>query len=319
MARTQALPAHQPDPTQISLTRLLDRLQTALLSPHADPKLRSSSFERTKVGANLEYARSLLLRLEHDTAAVKIQSRKQAQQADLQAKRDLIKQLNQRLYELNQLDDDADAADDDPTDDDDDDDETAPPSYAPAHRNTSDGLNVEHNPGNQALQDAAENILRSRRPAGGRSQADHPPSSSEANAAATATATATGSSPSSLFGASKNAAADPTLRRSEKLMSHNRSEQETLTGSLLDMARMLKEQTMHFGSSLEAEKDILDRAGKGLDTSAQGMEAAGQRMGTLRRMTEGKGWWARVKLYGIIAALWTACFLVMFVMPKLRF
>ncbi|KAL0254552.1 hypothetical protein SLS55_010029 [Diplodia seriata] len=313
MARTQALPAHQPDPTQISLTRLLDRLQTALLSPHADPKLRSSSFERTKVGANLEYARSLLLRLEHDTAAVKIQSRKQQQQADLQAKRDLIKQLNQRLYELNQLDDDADAADDGSTDDDDDDDdETAPPSYAPAHRNTSDGLNVEHNPGNQALQDAAENILRSRRPGG---QADHPPSSSEANAA---TATATGSS--SLFGASKNAsAADPTLRRSEKLMSHNRSEQETLTGSLLDMARMLKEQTMHFGSSLEAEKDILDRAGKGLDTSAQGMEAAGQRMGTLRRMTEGKGWWARVKLYGIIAALWTACFLVMFVMPKLRF
>ncbi|KAL1637709.1 hypothetical protein SLS58_009135 [Diplodia intermedia] len=309
MARTQPLPAHQPDPTQISLTRLLDRLQTALLSPHADPKLRTSSFERTKVGANLEYARSLLLRLEHDTAGVKIQSRKHAQQADLQAKRDLIKQLNQRLYELNQLDDDADAADDDSTDDD----EAAPPSYAPAHRNTSDGLNVEHNPGNQALQDAAENILRSRRPGG---QADHPPSSSARPEANTATATATGSS---LFGASRNAAADPTLQRSEKLMSHNRSEQETLTGSLLDMARMLKEQTMHFGSSLEAEKDILDRAGKGLDTSAQGMEAAGQRMGTLRRMTEGKGWWARVKLYGIIAALWTACFLVMFVMPKLRF
>lgn len=51
MARTQSLPAHQPDPTQISLTRLLDRLQTALLSSDADPKLRTSSFERTKVGA----------------------------------------------------------------------------------------------------------------------------------------------------------------------------------------------------------------------------------------------------------------------------
>ncbi|KAB2577205.1 hypothetical protein DBV05_g4091 [Lasiodiplodia theobromae] len=302
MARTQSLPAHQPDPTQISLTRLLDRLQTALLSSDADPKLRTSSFERTKVGANLEYARSLLLRLEHDTAAVKIQSRKQAQQADLQAKRDLIKQLNQRLYELNQLDDDDDAADDS-TDDDDDEDDA--PSYAPAHRNTTDGLNVEHKPGNQALQDAAENILRSRRPG----QADPPSSTQDA-------ATTTGSS---LFGGSRNPAADPSLQRSEKLMSHNRSEQEALTSSLLDMAALLKQQTMQFGSSLEAEKDILDRASKGLDTSAQGMEAAGQRMGTLRRMTEGKGWWARVRLYGIIAALWVACILIMFVMPKLRF
>ncbi|OJD34207.1 synaptobrevin protein [Diplodia corticola] len=311
MARTQSLPAHQPDPTQISLTRLLDRLQTALLSPDADPKLRTSSFERTKVGANLEYARSLLLRLEHDTAGVKIQSRKQAQQADLHAKRDLIRQLNQRLHDLNQLDDDA--ADDDISsssyDDDDDEEDAPPPSYAPAHRNTAAGLNVEHNPGNQALQDAAENILRSRRPG----QADPPSSRSKQDAAA---ATATGSS---LFSGSKNAGADPTLQRSEKLMSHNRSEQETLTGSLLDMAQLLKQQTMQFGSSLEAEKDILDRAGKGLDTSAQGMEAAGQRMGTLRRMTEGKGWWARIRLYGIIGALWMACILIMFVMPKLRF
>ncbi|KAK7704564.1 hypothetical protein SLS57_010442 [Botryosphaeria dothidea] len=298
MARTEALPAHQPDPTLISLTRLLDRLQRALLSPDADPKLRTSSFERTKVGANLEYARSLLLRLEHDTAAIKIQSRKQAQQADLQAKRDLIKQLNQRLYELNQLDEDDDGAED--TSDDDEDDA---PSYAPAQRDTSDGLDVQHNPGNQAMQDMAENILRSRRP-----QAETKRDES--------TAAATGSS---LFSGSKNPAADPNLQKSEKLMSHNRAEQETLTGSLLEMAHLLKQQTMAFGSSLEAEKDILDRAGKGLDTSAQGMEAAGQRMGTLRRMTEGKGWWDRVKLYGIIGALWVACFLIMFIMPKLRF
>lgn len=51
MARTEALAAHQPDPTLISLARLLDRLQHTLLSTDADPKLRTSSFERTKVGA----------------------------------------------------------------------------------------------------------------------------------------------------------------------------------------------------------------------------------------------------------------------------
>ena len=50
-----------------------------------------------------------------------------------------------------------------------------------------------------------------------------------------------------------------------------------------------------------------------------GMEAAGNRMGALRRMTEGKGWWGRIRLYAIIAALWVAAFLLVFVGPKLRF
>ena len=42
---------HQPDTTAISLTRLLSRLEHTLLSPEADPHLRKSSYERTKVGA----------------------------------------------------------------------------------------------------------------------------------------------------------------------------------------------------------------------------------------------------------------------------
>ena len=42
---------HQQDTTAISLTRLLSRLENTLLSPEADPSLRKSSYERTKVGA----------------------------------------------------------------------------------------------------------------------------------------------------------------------------------------------------------------------------------------------------------------------------
>jgi hypothetical protein len=42
-------------------------------------------------------------------------------------------------------------------------------------------------------------------------------------------------------------------------------------------------------------------------------------MGTLRRMTEGKGWWDRIKLYGMIAGLWLIAFLIVFVGPKIRF
>lgn len=102
-------------------------------------------------------------------------------------------------------------------------------------------------------------------------------------------------------------------------MSHNRAEQENLTNSLLGMAKQLKEQTIHFGNTLEGDKSILDRAVQGLDKSTLGMEAAGQKMGTLRRMTEGKGWWARMRLYALIFGLWVAAFLIVFVGPKIRF
>ncbi|KAK8154603.1 hypothetical protein IWX90DRAFT_418515 [Phyllosticta citrichinensis] len=278
MARTQALPAHQPDATAISLARLLDRLERSLLSADADPQLRSSSHARTKVGANLEHARSLLLRLEHDTAAIKIGSRRQAQQDDLQAKRELIKRLNTRLYELNQLEDE-----DDDDDDEEEEDEGAP-SAMPPSSNTQ-----------------ADSTLRSRRPQ-----------------QSTSTAHDTGKS-TSLFTPAPSQPADPRLEKSETFLSHHRSEQESLTASLLHMAQSLRESSLRFSSSLDAEKDVLDRAGKGLDRGSEGMQAAGQRMGTLRRMTEGKGWWARVQLYGFIGGLWLACLVVMFVMPKLRF
>jgi hypothetical protein len=105
----------------------------------------------------------------------------------------------------------------------------------------------------------------------------------------------------------------------EAVLSHNRFEQEALTDSLLEMAKQLRQQSIHFRNTLEGDKGILDRTVEGLDKSTLGMEAAGQRMGTLRRMTEGKGWWDRMKLYAIIFGLWIVAFLIVFVGPKIRF
>jgi hypothetical protein len=85
------------------------------------------------------------------------------------------------------------------------------------------------------------------------------------------------------------------------------------------MASALKQSSQSFSSSLEAEKSVLDRAGEGLDKSAVGMEAAGKKMGVLRRMSEGQGWWGRIMLYAWIAGLWVVAFLLVFVGPKLRF
>lgn len=255
-----------------NLTGILSRLEAKILTPDADPLLRTSFYRRKTVGANVEYARSLLLKLEHESSSIKIQSIQTEVKADLRAKRNLIKQLNQRLYELDQLDPgDSDGSDSEPDDND------IFPSYAPAKTNTSstiDHVNREENP---ALQAAAANLsstLRSRK----------------AGQAPQATSTS-----SSLFNA--RSTVDPGSATTETLLSHNRTEQDNLTASLLDMAKALKNQSLQFSSALEDEKSILDRAVSGLDKNTTGMEAAGQRMGTLRRMTEGKGWWDRMYIY----------------------
>ena len=76
---------------------------------------------------------------------------------------------------------------------------------------------------------------------------------------------------------------------------------------------------MEFQSSLAAEKEVLKSAESGLEKNELGMEKAGRGMGMLRRMTEGQGWWGRIKLYALIAGLWLVAFLLVFLGPKLRF
>lgn len=176
------------------------------------------------------------------------------------------------------------------------------PSYAPRLKEDA-GIEVKAGgEGNEALQAAAENLTSELRRRGGADKNE-------------ATATGTSLFPSK----STTTTGDPSVAQTEAVLSENRAEQEALTTSLLEMAKQLKQQSIHFGNTLEGDKGILDRAVEGLDKNTLGMEAAGQRMGTLRRMTEGRGWWARMKLYGLIFGLWVAAFLIVFVGPKIRF
>ena len=105
----------------------------------------------------------------------------------------------------------------------------------------------------------------------------------------------------------------------EALMTHNRTEQEALTGSMLKMAQKLKESSRAFASSLESEKGILDKTAEGLDKNESGMQAAQKRMGYLRTMTEGRGWWGRMQMYACIFGMWILAIVIVFVLPKLRF
>jgi hypothetical protein len=303
------------DPTQtVTLNRLLQRLDHTLLSADADPKLRYSQYERNRVGINVEKARTLLLSLEKQSASVRSQlSQKQQIQADLQQKRELVKQLNSRLEELNRLGEEEEGGVDSDSDEEGDEQDepngstTQQPSYAPARPDADNGLEANVEPRemlrtavSDAQQQANQQEMRSRKPL----------SAADNRSAASTTAR------EELFAGRKQ---HPDLETTEALMSHNRSEQDALTNGLLGLARALKESTMNFGASLEAEKDVMKRAESSLEKSSLGMEAAGAKMGTLRRMSEGQGWWGRIKLYGCIFALWIFLFLVVFLGPKLRF
>jgi hypothetical protein len=249
----------------------------------------------------IEHARTLLLNLEHSASTMPSKSKKSALQTDLQQKRELIKQLNQRISELNQLDD----SETDESADSDEEDEASLPSYAPRiHADAGRDVTIMGGEGNEALLNAAENFTSSvrRRGKGG----------DEAGAQ-----TASGNS---LFnGKSSATTGDPNLAQTEAMLSHDRSEQESLTDSLLEMSKQLKQQSLHFSQTLEGDKSVLDRALSALDKNQLGMESASQKMGTLRKMTEGKGFFDRLKLYALIFGLWVVAFMIVFVGPKIRF
>ena len=286
----------------VTLNRLLTRLDQTLLNADSEQlsRIRGSQYERNKVGANIEHARTLLLTLEKQSSTVRIQTQRQQIQSDLQSKRELIKRLNARLEELNQLGDEEE--DEDSDEEDGEDSDNAPASYEPARKDAQDGIDAGGSDGPQIPDPPPGSELRSRQPL---------QASDNRDAAST-------SARESLFANRSKPEQNTSLSQSETMLSHNRVEQETLTTSLIGLAKALKDSSIQFQSSLETEKDVLKRAEGGLDKGSQGMEAAERRMSMLRRMSEGQGWWGRIKLYAFIFGLWVACFLVVFVGPKIR-
>lgn len=105
----------------------------------------------------------------------------------------------------------------------------------------------------------------------------------------------------------------------EAILDHQRAEQDQLSESILKMAGALKASSRKFADTLEADKEVVGQAGEGIAKTERGMEAARGRMGALRRMTEGKGWWGRMILYAWVYGLMLALVLLVFVFPKLRF
>ncbi|KAI1180352.1 hypothetical protein F4777DRAFT_529908 [Nemania sp. FL0916] len=377
------------------LGRLLSRLQQNIL--HADAererRLRASEHERNKAGINLEYARSVLTKLEQDALAIKIHARRQEMQTDLNQKRAMYEQVAERLRELEEISIDSD-------EDDSDDGEDLLGDIIPTPSQSSDSRSSEHirdavrdsdtqdgdregegegavwaedkdGNGNGNEDESAALIERLRtepepkptpteplssRPAptataSSTQSHSQPPSYShsqppEPQPTGTTTSstlrarggpTATQQAPtttttpdtattsalrSQLLGSGATAAsatASTTTATAEAILDHHRAEQDKLTESMVSMAKALKESTHAFSSALREDQDVLDGAGKGLDRNERGLEGVAGRMGSLRRLTEGKGWWGRMLLYAWIAGLAVFAVLLVFVLPKLRF
>ncbi|KAL8932923.1 MAG: hypothetical protein Q9211_006056 [Gyalolechia sp. 1 TL-2023] len=229
-----------------------------------------------KIEWNLEYARTLLLRLEHESSNLKIQSRKHDRQKTLFAQRALIKRLTERLHELNSQDSDAYSSE---SEGEDLLEEQVEASASASAATPSAPLTSVHHPReNETL---LESNLRNR------SQSSKPTVSPGTN---------------------------PTAQ----LLESSSTEQMDLTSSMVSLVAQLKASTLAFSSSLDLDNEALARAREGLEKNESGMQAAGKRMGMLRRMSEGKGWWGRMMLYAWIGGLWIIAIFLVFLGPKLR-
>ncbi|KAL2878254.1 hypothetical protein SGCOL_006506 [Colletotrichum sp. CLE4] len=347
-----------PEKGAAELSQLLRRLDHAIL--HADQgrerRLRASEFERARLNSNLEYARSLLTRVEQEALHVKLLSRRQDMQVDLNRKRELLERLVDRMHDLEQLHEDEDdnssdeediladiiptpsesmdsrstdiPTDNTPEDDDDDDDDDEPeipdlpppvsavprdpsePPTAPARSATEPSPAPQTHTTPDSGGTKTTQTLRSRGPAR--------PDSPSATTTATARAALFASRRSNTM---KSSASGPTssTATAEAILDHQRAEQDALSESILKMASALKASSQKFSSTLEQDKGVVSRAADGMDKTERSMDAASRRMGTLRKMTEGKGWWGRMILYAWVYGLMVGLILLVFVMPKLRF
>ena len=320
------------DVNLINLSRLLSRLEKVLSSSGGENDLlRRSGLERKRVGTvrcppsqfiraglfadvlspkqNLDYARTLLFRLEQESYDVKAQQKRQHLQADLAERKELISHLNEQLYRLNELDEEEGVEDEEGEDllGEDGTEAMITKDETTHYRSSQDRISL------------SETSLDRRKPFKSTNEDEL-----ESTYAQSDQTLLFGERPVSLgrqndVGHTTSSEINPALPQTEKLLSHNRTEQEELTASLLSMAQALKESSQAFSSSLESEKGILDRTSEGLEKNTTGMASAEKRMGSLRRMTEGRGWLGRMLMYAWIMGLMMVALIIVGFLPKLRF
>ncbi|KAH8698485.1 hypothetical protein BGW36DRAFT_406450 [Talaromyces proteolyticus] len=299
----------------VNLNNLLSRLEQNIFSSSSDLRiLRQSHLHRARVGANVDYAHTLFTRLERGLPSIKSAETRHARTADLAKKRARLARLRERFDGLK--DDDT--------------------SFYTGGDEDGDGLEEEEGEGEDLLAgivEPVESVVKKQEEdeqrrdkaaesldkGAGKAEAAvlrQRRQDSTAVSAPVATAATTGFKPTPISSTTKP---DMATATAESNLSSHRAEQESLTDSLVNLASQLKASSQAFQTSLENEKSVLDRAVEGLDRNVSGLEAAGKRMGVLRRMSEGRGWLGRMLMYAWIFGLWLVAIAIVYLGPKLRF
>ncbi|EPQ63621.1 Bgt-2175 [Blumeria graminis f. sp. tritici] len=296
----------------ISLSHMITRFHEIFINPDSETeaRLRISALERARVEANLNYAQNLLARLEQEATMAKDQRWKHDEISTLSQKRLTLQTFQKRLEELKNLgiEDESENQEDlfgellkeeSQSEETSNSIQTSEPKGDFNQSLEEDGSPVDtllttsltRNKTSSVSKDSTENTLRAR-------------FKSKKNELTNTSILTTGTI---------------TSTNRETLLSHNRTEQEDLANSLLEMAQSLKTSSLAFGVALGEEKEVLMKATQGLDKNEQELEIAQKRMGLLRRVSEGKGRFGRLLMYLWVAGLAVTAVAVVFLMPKLRF
>ncbi|KAJ5664245.1 hypothetical protein N7507_004976 [Penicillium longicatenatum] len=288
-----------PDLTLLNTARLFTCLEHNLLSPGTELRtLRGSEFQRMRVAKNVEYARNLLSQLERSLPQLKSLDRRHEAQEELVRDRQLLKRMQAVLDEeetrSNENETEVDA-------------EWEELFSKPLAETVTKTESQE--PQIHIKEEKVEPVT------------SVPATSTAAPPTFTAPPTLrnrTNQKPPAMDSAQASGSSVSKNEKEQALSTH-RLEQEDLTSSLVSLASQLKASSQSFQTTLENEKSVLDRAVTGMDKTSATMEAAGKRMGMLRKMSEGKGWWGRMMLYAWIFGLWVIAILIVYVLPKFRF
>lgn len=291
---------------------------------------------------NVDHARTLLTRMQQEALAIKVQTRKQEVQTDLNQKRELLEHVIDRLRDLEEMS--THAEDDDASSDGDDvlGDIIATPSESmdsrstdvPAQDTGDDGNDEDGVPeasplmqqqawgGDEKIVETLDEVISEKpsmvtssdlRPRGSQPAPRDP----EKQPRVTDTAQTTGAQRSLLFGARATEVSDVSTK--EAILDRERREQEEITEAMSRLTRELKLSSIKFSEALDEDKEVTKLAGEGIGKNELSMEVAARGMGALTRMTEGKGWWGRILLYAWVYGLMVVLVLLVFVLPKLRF
>ncbi|KAJ5956888.1 hypothetical protein N7501_011167 [Penicillium viridicatum] len=320
-----------PDLALLNVARLFTRLEHNLLSPGPDRRsFQQSEYQRMRVNKNVEYARSLLTQLERSLPQIKPLDRKHEAQSEITRDKQLLKRIQTILDEESAK---AEAKEEEEDETDDIDDEWKELFSKPV---TEKATSPVSRPKDQQTPTQPSDSQREVKGTSEAQQTITSATATETTPTPTPTQTPASISPPALPAlrnrhtthpapppSTEKAAATGSntnkLSETEAELSTHRMEQEDLTSSLLTLASQLKSSSQSFQATLEGEKSALDRAVSGIDRTSTTMEAAGKRMGMLRKMTEGKGLWGRMMLYAWIFGLWVVAILIVYVGPKLRF